>query len=267
MEPGQQPNIALTIAGSDSGAGAGIQADLKTFASFGVYGTCAVTAVTAQNTLGVTAIHPIPPEIVRSQIDAVFADIPPQAVKIGMLASAEIIETVAQCLIEHPGIPIVLDPVMVAKGGDRLIEEEAIEILRDKLLPLATVLTPNSDEAEVLSGTRIQNMEDARAAAKIISSYGSQTIVVKGGHFGASAVDLFFDGERFHEYPAERISTTSTHGTGCTFAAAVTAGVANRLGIQEAVGIAKDFVTMAIKAAPGIGQGNGPLNHFYRWWS
>ncbi len=126
MEPGQHPNIALTIAGSDSGAGAGIQADLKTFASFGVYGTCAVTAVTAQNTLGVTAIHPIPPEIVRSQIDAVFADIPPQAVKIGMLASAEIIETVAQCLIEHPGIPIVLDPVMVAKGGDRLIEEEAI---------------------------------------------------------------------------------------------------------------------------------------------
>ena len=263
---GQHSNLALTLAGSDSGAGAGIQADLKTFAAFGVYGTCAVTAVTAQNTLGVTHIHQIPPEVVRAQIDAVFFDLPPQAIKIGMLASAEIIETVTKFLSAHPSIPIVVDPVMVAKGGDRLLQEEAIEVLRDKLLPLATVLTPNADETEVLSGTSVKNMNDAREAAKIIASYGPKTVVVKGGHFGADAVDLLFDGDNFLEYPAARISTSSTHGTGCTFAAAITAGLANRQGVPEAVGVAKEFVTMAIKAAPWIGQGNGPLNHFYRWW-
>ena len=257
----------LTIAGSDSSAGAGIQADLKTFAALGVYGTCAITAITAQNTRGVTAVQETPPGIVAAQIDAVAADIRPDAVKTGMLASAPIIEVVAAKVREH-GLPnLVVDPVMVAKSGDRLLRDDAVTVLRDLLLPLAAVVTPNLPEAEVLAGFAIDSDEDVRRAAKEIVGLGARAVVVKGGHReAAEAVDVLYDGTTFRDYSAPRIDTTSTHGTGCTFASAIAAYLARGEPLAEAVGRAKEYLTEALRRAYPIGGGHGPVHHFHRWW-
>ena len=238
---------ALTIAGSDSGGGAGIQADLKTFAALGVYGTSALTAVTAQNTLGVTGVQELSPDMVASQIDAVVSDIGADAVKTGMLANSGIIRVVAGKVNEH-GLPnLVVDPVMVAKGGDPLLQEEAVDALRTLLVPLALVVTPNLPEASVLVGYRVATLEQARRAARDIVGMGSRSVVVKGGHLQGDAVDVFYDGNEFREFSSPRVDTTSTHGTGCTFASAIAAGLANGMGVEEAVGQAKAYVTEAIR--------------------
>ncbi|MFQ5860202.1 MAG: bifunctional hydroxymethylpyrimidine kinase/phosphomethylpyrimidine kinase [Dehalococcoidia bacterium] len=256
----------MTIAGSDSGAGAGIQADLKTFAALGVYGTSVLTAITAQNTRQVTAVHELPPEMVAAQIEAVVVDIGADAVKTGMLSSAAIIETVAREVRRHGLAPLVVDPVMVAKGGDRLLREDAVEALRDLLMPLATVVTPNLPEAEVLSGLTVRSVSDARRAAEAIVGLGARAVVVKGGHLEGPPVDLFFDGQRFREFRGPRLDTRNTHGTGCTFASAIAAGLAQGLPLEQAVGRAKTFVTRAMERAYPIGEGHGPLHHFYRLW-
>lgn len=258
--------IALTIAGSDSGGGAGIQADLKTFAAFEVYGASALTAVTAQNTLGVTAVHELPVDVVRAQIDAVATDLGMNAVKTGMLSSAAIIDAVAERLQHHNARQLVVDPVMVAKGGDRLLREDAVAALASRLMPLALVSTPNAEEAAALCGRPVETMEQARGAAEAIHGMGCRYVVVKGGHFGEDAVDVLYDGSTFTEYPAKRIATTSTHGTGCTFASAVAAGLARGNAVENAVSNAKAYVTAAIAAAPSIGAGHGPLHHFHAWW-
>ena len=261
---------AMTIAGSDSGGGAGIQADLKTFAALGVYGTSVLTAITAQNTVAVTAVHEVPVDVIAAQIDAVATDIGVDAVKTGMLSSGAIIECVADSLNKHSGIPglkrLVVDPVMVAKSGDTLLREDAVGALRDRLLPLAAVVTPNIPEAETLTGRSIVTDNDVRKAAQAIVAMGAASVVVKGGHRAGPATDLYYDGSSFREFTSPRIETANTHGTGCTFASAVAAGLANGLTTEEAVGQAKEFVTEAIRRSFPIGQGHGPLNHFYKLW-
>ena len=254
---------ALTIAGSDSGGGAGIQADLKTFAALGVYGSSALTAITAQNTLGVTAVLELPPDMVAAQIDAVMSDIGADAVKTGMLANSGIIRTVAQRVGEHAIDNLVVDPVMVAKGGDRLLQEEAVEALRDLLVPLAAVVTPNLPEASVLVGHSVESLEDAHRAARDILDMGAQCVVVKGGHLEGDAIDVYYDGRQLRELAAPRLATTSTHGTGCTFASAIAAGLARGMSMEEAVVRAKQYVTEAIRSAFPVGAGHGPLNHFH----
>ena len=255
---------ALTIAGSDSGAGAGIQADLKTFAALGVYGLSALTAITAQNTQGVLAAQDLPPELVEAQIDAVLEDIGADAAKTGMLASSAIIEVVARC-VSRWNLRLVVDPVMVAKGGDPLLQPEAITTLSTVLLPLAEVVTPNLFEAEVLTGQRIETLDDMRAAAQAIRALGPRHVVVKGGHRAADPVDVYFDGKRFAELRAERISTRHTHGTGCTFSAAIAAFMARGLAVDAAITGAKSYITQAIRHAPGLGSGHGPVGHFWQW--
>ena len=257
---------ALTIAGSDSGGGAGIQADLKTFAALGVYGTCAVTAVTAQNTQSVLAVFELPPGLVAAQIDAVVTDIGADAVKTGMLANAAIIEVVAAKVREHGLQPLVVDPVMVAKSGDRLLREDAVAALREQLLPLATVLTPNLPEAEVLLGHPLATWDDIRAGAKELVALGAGAVVMKGGHREGPATDLLYDGQEFHEYTASRVDTTSTHGTGCTFASAIAAGLAKGESLRGAVAYAKAYVTKALQSAYPIGHGHGPVHHFFRFY-
>lgn len=256
----------MTIAGSDSGGGAGIQADLKTFAALGVYGTCVITALTAQNTQRVTGVHEVPPEFVGAQIDTVVADIPPQAVKTGMLANASIIQVVAERVRSLRLPNLVVDPVMVAKSGDRLLREDAVFALRTSLLPLATVVTPNIPEAEALTGLTIGSLAEAQEAARVIVGMGARIAVVKGGHREGPAIDVFYDGREFHLLRAPRIETTSTHGTGCTFASAIAAGLAKGLPPLEAVRRAKRYVTAAMRKAFPLGHGHGPLHHFYRLW-
>jgi hydroxymethylpyrimidine/phosphomethylpyrimidine kinase len=255
---------ALTIAGSDSGAGAGIQADLKTFAALGVYGLSALTAITAQNTQGVLAAQDLPPELVEAQIDAVLEDIGADAAKTGMLSSSAIIEVVARC-VSRWNVRLVVDPVMVAKSGDPLLQPEAITTLSSVLLPLAEVVTPNLYEAEVLTGQRIETLDDMRAAAQAIRALGPRHVVVKGGHRAADPVDVYFDGKRFAELRAERISTRHTHGTGCTFSAAIAAFMARGLPVEAAITGAKSYITQAIRHAPGLGSGHGPVGHFWQW--
>ena len=257
---------AMTIAGSDSGGGAGIQADLKTFAALGVYGTSVLTAITAQNTVGVTGVHEIPVEMVAAQIESVISDIGADAVKTGMLVSSDIIETVARELAHFRVDRLVVDPVMVAKSGDRLLREEAVDAMRRSLLPLATVVTPNIPEAETLAGMKIESRADARRAAERIVSMRAKAVVVKGGHLPGPPVDLFYDGREFREYSAPRIETRNTHGTGCTFASAIAAGLARGMEIVDAVAAAKEYVTEAIRHSFDVGQGHGPLNHFYKLW-
>lgn len=257
---------AMTIAGSDSGGGAGIQADLKTFAALGVYGTSVLTAVTAQNTLGVTAVHEIPTSVIAAQIETVITDIGADAVKTGMLASNEIIECVTSELRRHSVPWLVVDPVMVAKSGDRLLWEDAVEALRTLLVPLASVVTPNIPEAEALTDSKITSDLEARQAAKKIVAMGAKSVVVKGGHREGPSIDLFFDGNNFQEFSAPRIDTANTHGTGCTFASAIAAGLARDMSILDAVGLAKDYVTEAIRRSFPVGRGHGPLNHFYKLW-
>lgn len=255
--------IALTIAGSDSGGGAGIQADLKTFHAFGVYGTSAITAITVQNTLGVTGIHPIPLETVRGQIDAVASDLPPASVKTGMLATVPLVETVARAIREHGLVNLVVDPVMVATSGDRLLETDAEEAIARFLLPLAALVTPNLHEARILTGLPVEGEEGMEAAARQLVERGAAAALVKGGHLGGGeAVDLLFDGKQVHRWRRPRILTRHTHGTGCTLSAAVAAGLAQGLDTEGSVASAIDYVARAIRTAPGLGRGNGPVNHF-----
>lgn len=257
---------AMTIAGSDSGGGAGIQADLKTFSALGVFGTSAITAITAQNTLGVTAVFELPIDIIAAQIDAVVSDIGADAVKTGMLSSSEIIRVVAAKVREHGLSTLVVDPVMVATSGDRLLREDAVTALRTELLPLATVATPNLPEAGVLLGREIGSVEQMRDAAREIVGLGARSVLVKGGHLTGDAVDVFYDGTSFLELPAPRIDTTSTHGTGCTLASAIAALLARGESLEGAIKGAKAYVTAAIERAFPVGQGHGPVNHFHQWW-
>jgi hydroxymethylpyrimidine/phosphomethylpyrimidine kinase len=255
---------ALTIAGSDSGAGAGIQADLKTFAALGVYGLSALTAITAQNTRGVRAALDLPTRLIEAQIDAVLEDIGVDAAKTGMLSSPAIIEAVAG-RVRKWKLRLVVDPVMRAKGGDPLLQPDALATLCSALLPLAEVITPNLPEAEVLTGQRIETLDDMRRAAQFIHEQGPRYVVVKGGHRTTEPVDVYFDGSRFVELRAERIQTPHTHGTGCTFSAAITAFLARSFPVEKAVAEAKWYVTEAIRHAPGLGQGHGPVGHFWQW--
>jgi hydroxymethylpyrimidine/phosphomethylpyrimidine kinase len=255
---------ALTIAGSDSGGGAGIQADLKTFAALGVYGTSAITAVTAQNTTGVTAVATLEADFVTAQIEAVAGDITIHATKIGMLANAAIVEAVVAAIEELELPLVVLDPVMIAKSGDRLLDEDGVLALRSELLPLARVVTPNLPEAEALSGRTIASLADAHDAARTIHDLGARAVIIKGGH-GQSPeiVDLLLDDGVVHEFRTARIATRHTHGTGCTFASAVAAQLALGRTMPEAAERAQRYVAGAIAHALPIGQGHGPLNHFW----
>ena len=263
MDSRTTPPVALTIAGSDSGGGAGIQADLKTFHQWGVYGTSAVTAVTAQNTLGVQEIHPVPTATIAAQIRSVATDLPPAAVKSGMLATAEIVRTVADAIRSHRLGCYVLDPVMVATSGDTLLERDAVAAVRDELLPLATVVTPNWPEAALLTGVTEANLSGMAMAARDIVDAGADAVLVKGGHLGGDeVVDLYWDGESEHLFRGPRIRTRHTHGTGCTLSAAIAAGLARGAPLSEAVGAAVVWVRSAIVGAPGLGAGHGPLNHF-----
>ncbi len=259
---------ALTIAGSDSGGGAGIQADLKTFSALGVYGASVITAVTAQDTQRVYDFVEMAPAFVAAQIDAVLGDIGADAVKTGMLASAPIIETVAERLARWEVTTLVVDPVMVAKGGDRLLREDAVEALKTKLLPLALVVTPNIPEAEVIVGRKLDTWDDLREAARQIHGLGARNVVMKGGHREADAVatDLLFDGHDFREFSVGRVQTNSTHGTGCTFASAIAATLAKGENVEHAVLAAKAYVTKALQESFPLGHGHGPVHHFYRWW-
>lgn len=260
---GEHPPKAMTIAGSDSGGGAGIQADLKTFAAFGVYGTSAVTAVTAQNTRGVFAVAEVPEEVIALQIDVVLEDIGTDAVKTGMLSSAAIVRTVADRLEAWGVGPLVVDPVMVAKSGHPLLQESAVAALTQHLLPLAFVVTPNLPEAEILSGLTIASPAAMREAAQAIAAFGSRIVVIKGGHLAGDATDLVYDGSSFTEFSAPRIDTVNTHGTGCSFSAAITALLARGVAPLDAIGQAKSWLTQAIKRSYPIGAGHSPVNHFH----
>jgi len=252
--------VALTIAGSDSGGGAGIQADLKTFAALGVHGTSVITAITAQNTVTVTDILELPIEIIRAQIDAVVIDMKVDAAKTGMLASSAIIEAVASAIDAHAIRNLVVDPVMIAKGGATLLRDDAIVALRNLLLPLAAVITPNLPEAEVLLGRPVRTVDDRRQAARDLVALGPRVAVVKGGHAEGDAVDIFWDGAQLVELRAPRIATTNTHGSGCVFSAAIVAGLAKGHDPLDAVREAKDFINSAIEQALEIGHGHGPVN-------
>jgi hydroxymethylpyrimidine/phosphomethylpyrimidine kinase len=256
---------ALTIAGSDSGAGAGIQADLKTFAAHGVYGTTAITAVTAQNTLGVTCFEALPADLVTAQIEAVASDIGVDAAKTGMLANAAIVEAVAAA-IEALDLPLlVVDPVMIAKSGDRLVDDEAVGTMRSELLRRAFVVTPNIPEAETLADMRIRSDADRQEAARRIGKLGAAAVIVKGGHYASPDIlDLLYDGHRFHEFRSPRVEGRHTHGTGCTFAAALAARLALGSTLEDAVPLAQEYVAGGIRHGLAIGRGHGPLNHFWR---
>ena len=258
------PKCVLTIAGSDSGAGAGIQADLKAMAAQWVYGLSAITAITAQNTVGVEKVQMLPPEIVAAQIDAVLNHFPVDAVKTGMLGNAEIIRAVAAGLKQHNIRKVVLDPVMVAKSGDLLLERGAQEALQEELFPLALLITPNIPEAEVLCGHPIKTPADLKAAARFLYALGPSFVLLKGGHLtgGDEVVDTLFDGERYYYYRAPRIITKNTHGTGCTFASAIAAYLALGRTVPLAVKAAREYLQKIIPYGLNIGHGHGPLDHF-----
>ena len=254
----------MTIAGSDSGGGAGIQADLKAFAAHGVHGTSAITAVTAQNTVAVTDALALPPALVASQIDAVIDDIGADAVKTGMLPNAAIIDVVAQKARHHGFAALVVDPVMVTSAGDRLLEDDAVDAVFETLIPLALLVTPNTREAAVLTGAPVNTLADMRRAAKyLVESTGARAALVKGGHLDGPATDVLYDGGEFTEFTERRIQTTSNHGTGCTLASSIAANLALGVGLRDAVANSKAYVTNAMRAASPIGAGHGPLNHFY----
>jgi hydroxymethylpyrimidine/phosphomethylpyrimidine kinase len=256
---------ALTIAGSDSGGGAGIQADLKTFAAHRVYGTSAITAVTAQNTLGVSTWQALPSDLVSAQIEAVVGDIGADAVKIGMLANAAIVEAVAAAIHDIDPPHVVLDPVMIAKGGDRLLEEEAVHALRAELLHRVHLVTPNIPEAEVLAEVSIRSLDDMRKAGRRILQLGPRVVVVKGGHMdGAESIDVVCTREVTFELTGPRIETRNTHGTGCTLSSAIAANLALGLSDREALTRAREYLEGALRHAPAIGTGHGPLGHFWR---
>ncbi|CQR48341.1 Hydroxymethylpyrimidine/phosphomethylpyrimidine kinase [Paraliobacillus sp. PM-2] len=252
---------ALTIAGTDPTGGAGIQADLKTFQEREVYGMSVLTSAVAQNTQGVQAVHHLPIDFIERQLDAVFQDIKPHAIKTGMISTIEMMELIAN-YVSTDSIPYVIDPVMVSTSGDALMEESSRQVIRDVLVPKATVVTPNIPEAEILVGFTIQNIEDMKKAAKVIvEELGAASAVVKGGHLDGKAVDVFYD-RQFHFLEADRVNTKHTHGTGCTFSAAITAELAKGKSTLEAVKMGKQFITAAIRYPLNIGKGNGPTNHW-----
>jgi hydroxymethylpyrimidine/phosphomethylpyrimidine kinase len=255
---------ALTIAGSDSSGGAGVQADLKTFAAHRVYGLSAITAVTAQNTVGVTTFQALPADLVTAQLEAVMSDIGAHAAKTGMLATAAIVEAVAAAVADLEIPLLVVDPVMIAKSGDALVDDEAVATIRTELLRQARVVTPNIPEAEVLSEMTIRSDEDRREAARKIAALGPAAVIIKGGHYPSrDIVDLLYDGECFHDFRSERIEGTSTHGTGCTFAAALAARLALGDSLEDAVPQVQQYIAGAIRNAPGLGRGHGPMDHFW----
>ncbi len=260
----QPKGRVLSIAGSDSSGGAGIQADIKAVTALGGYASTAITAITVQNTKGVSAVRPVPTDIVAGQIEAVLTDVGADAIKTGMLATAEVIETVIKALDEHgdPIIPLVVDPVMVATSGDRLIDEAAIEAVRDRLLPRATLITPNVPEAEALTGGRIEDMESQQAAAEMLLEMGARAALVKGGHMeGDIIIDVLATRNGVRLFTRPRIRTRQTHGTGCTLASAIAALLAQGLPMDRAVEEAGDYLHEAIQRAPGFGEGHGPVNH------
>ncbi len=251
----------LAVAGSDSGGGAGIQADVKTVTALGGYAATAVTALTVQDTRDVHAVLPVDPGFIRMQIEAVLADIGADCVKTGMLHGSEVVETVCDA-VEASGLPLVADPVMVAKGGARLLEADAVEAVRRRLLPAASVVTPNIPEAETLLDARIGGVDDMKEAARALAALGAGAALVKGGHLeGDRVVDVLFDGGTLHVFAAERVDTVHTHGTGCTMASAIAAGLAAGLPLPAAAGRAQAYVIEAIRRAPGLGSGHGPLAH------
>lgn len=251
----------LTIAGSDSGGGAGIQADLKTITVLGGFGMSVITALTAQNTLGVHGVHEVPEDFIEKQFDAVATDIGIDAAKTGMLATSRILKVVAKKIREYEIEKLVVDPVMVAKGGVPLIEEDAQNSLIKELIPLALVITPNIPEAEVLSKIKISSVDDMKKSAEIIYGLGTKNVVIKGGHLTGDPVDILYDGKDFHEFTSERIDTLDTHGTGCTYSAAIATGLANGKSVFEAVKMAKEYITTAVRFSLRIGEGHGPTNH------
>jgi hydroxymethylpyrimidine/phosphomethylpyrimidine kinase len=262
--------IALTIAGSDSGGGAGIQADLKTFSALGVYGASVVTALTAQNTQGVSAIHDVPAQFVTVQMDAVFSDLDVGAVKIGMVSQGAVIETIAAGLERWRQSKVVVDPVMIAASGDKLLADDAIEVLKRALIPRALVITPNLPEAAALLGAPVaRNETEMREQGERLLALGPKSVLIKGGHgSGPESVDLLIEPSAFARLAADRIATQNTHGTGCTLSSAIAAGLAKGLALSEAVGAAKRYVTDALVAADRlkIGSGHGPTHHFHAWW-
>jgi hydroxymethylpyrimidine/phosphomethylpyrimidine kinase len=261
--------IAVTIAGSDSSGGAGIQADLKSFSALGVYGASVIAALTAQNTKGVTAIHDVPPDFIAAQIDAVFSDLHPGAVKIGMLGNAAAIDAVAKGLERHHAHDVVLDPVMIATSGDKLLRDDAVDALR-QLIAKARVLTPNLPEAAALLGCPVAGDEDEmRRQAEQLLALGPGAVLIKGGHgSGPESADLLLEGTTFTRFAVPRIDTKNTHGTGCTLSSAIAAGLAKKLLLVDAVSDAKAYVSSAIAAADrlGVGAGHGPVHHFAKWW-
>lgn len=257
---------ALTIAGSDSGGGAGIQADLKTFSAHGVFGMSAITAITAQNTVEVRSVQNIDLNIISDQIAAVFDDIEVHAVKIGMLGTPEIIHTVTETLKTYEPEHIVLDPVMVSKGGHHLLERNAVASLNETLVPLASLVTPNIPEAEILSGRTIHSEPDMYDACRIIFQKGPGAVLIKGGHLDGDPNDLYYDGKEFHLFKGKRIETKNVHGTGCTLSSAIAANLANGDSMLVAIENAKDYITSAIAESLDIGQGHGPAHHFHQFY-
>lgn len=255
---------ALTIAGSDSCGGAGIQADLKSFSANGVYGMSVITAITAQNTMGVFGIQDINPEMIESQIDVIFDDIRVDAIKIGMVSKIESIKAISKSLRRIYKLPkIVLDPVMISKSGFNLLSKDAKDTLVKELFPLATLVTPNLPEAEEILGIEIKTLDDMKAAALKLKELGPKAVLVKGGHLEGEATDLLFDGKEFIILPQERINTTHTHGTGCTLSSAIAANLAKNMTMEEAVREGKRYITVAIEHGFDLGRGVGPTNHFY----
>jgi hydroxymethylpyrimidine/phosphomethylpyrimidine kinase len=250
----------LTIAGSDSSGGAGVQADLKTFSRLRVYGMSVITALTAQNTAGVYGVMKVPPEFVARQLDAIFSDIPPDAAKTGMLQSAAIVETVAAKVKEHKLTKLVVDPVMISKSGAPLLDADAVSVFRRALLPLSLVVTPNTEEARALTGKTIRSVDDMEEAALQIHGMGARFVLIKGGHLEGDAIDVLFDGSDFVHHRAERIPTRDSHGTGCVLSAAIASYIALDKTVPEAVQLGKDFVTEAIRKGLRIGSGRGPCD-------
>jgi hydroxymethylpyrimidine/phosphomethylpyrimidine kinase len=261
MQPTRMHGRVLIVAGSDSGGGAGIQADIKTVTALGAYAATALTAVTVQNTQGVSAIHPIPLDIVRAQIATVLDDIGADAIKTGMLATAAVIETVMDAL-KGNATPLIVDPVMVAKGGAKLLESDAVAALKRHVLPRANLITPNLPEAEALTGREIATPQAMRDALKHLLDLGAKSVLLKGGHLpGDEILDIYADASSTHEWQAKRIATRHTHGTGCTLASAVATGFAQGLSAVDSITRARAYVRRALETAPGLGQGHGPLNH------
>jgi hydroxymethylpyrimidine/phosphomethylpyrimidine kinase len=254
-------SVALTIGGSDPSGGAGIQADLKTFHQFGVYGEAVITLLTVQNTVRVERVDCIPAELVLAQLTAVLEDIPPQAAKTGALGNREIVEAVAEAAA-HFAFPLVVDPVMISKHGQPLISPDAVAAVRELLLPRAALICPNLPEAEELTGTPVRTVDDMRATAQRLCEMGAKAALVKGGHLAGSAVDVLFDGQNWREFTAPHIDTPHTHGTGCTYAAGIAAALALGAGLDSAVARAKNYITQAIRSSPGLGHGAGPVNHY-----